>query len=310
MNFWKKSKVVASFVLCTAVTIMSTAYADALDNCRQVIMSDTYTIKYQNLTPPTRAAMKEKQIMMDKIDFIDTNPYTMYQPINGVVTAKGTTYYIETNSMMRMPNISITYGMAGLISKLAEINKDEEEKEREYEYATCKLVKNDKEQFLFTRIKEKDKIQYTGKKKGKVAATKIKRNFDASYPYDFGDREVTRLLNAIMPNDKKIEGTVIYERVKSGTLPDGLYYVDLKAINPGKNAIFDAIRYYFSGNKLVKIESGQYYKTVEGKLDGTRSIINITEFKNTAEENYFKLPEGLEDVTKRDETDSTGGSKK
>ena len=61
---------------------------------------------------------------------------------------------------------------------------------------------------------------------------------------------------------------------------------------------------------MVKIESGQYYKTAEGKLDGTRSIVNITEFKNTADDKYFKLPEGLEDVTKRDTGEQNGGSKK
>ena len=304
MNFVKKIKLTALLAICTVTSIMTTAHADALDDCRKVIMSDVYTIKYQNVTPPTREAMKEKQVMMNKIEFVDANPYTMYQPVTGIVTARGTTYYIETSSMMRMPNVSVSLGgLWGAIAKLDENN----EKEREYEYATCKLVKNDKEQFIFTRVKEKDKISYTGKKKGKVEATKIKRNFSASYPYDFGDREVTRLINAMLPNDKKLEGTVIYERVKSGTLKDGLYYVDLKAVNPGKNAIFDAIRYYFSGNKLVKIESGQYYKTAEGKLDGTRSIINITEFKNTPEDKYFKLPDGLEDVTKRDTT-QTGGS--
>ena len=299
-------KVTVLSIICVASSMMTTANADALDDCRRIIMSNNYTIRYENLTPPTREAMKEKQIMMDKIEFATTNPYTMYQPTTGIVTAKGTTYYIETSSIMRMPNVSISLGgIVGAIAKLSQGN----EKEREYEYATCTLVKDDKEKFLFTRIKEKDKIQYTGKKKGKVEAAKIKRNFSASYPYNFGDLEVTRLLNAIMPNDEKIEGTVIYNRVKSGTLSNGLYYVDLKAVNPGKNAIFDAIRYYFSGNKLVKIESGQYYKTAEGKLDGTRSIVNITDFKNTAEEKYFKLPEGLEDITKRD-TDQSGGSNK
>lgn len=306
MNFLKKFKLTALLAICTTTSIMTTVHADALDDCRKVIMSDTYTIKYQNVTPPTRKAMNEKQIMMNKIEFVNNNPYTMYQPTTGIVTARGTTYYIETSSMMRMPNVSVSLG--GIIGAIAKLDSDNQ-KEREYEYATCRLVKNDKEQFLFTRIKEKDEITYTGKKKGKVEATKIKRNFSASYPYDFGDHEVTRLLNAMLPNDKKLEGTVIYERVRSGTLNNGLYYVDLKAINPGKNAIFDAIRYYFSGGKLIKIESGQYYKTVEGNLDGTRSIVNIMEFKNTAEDKYFKLPDGLEDVTKRDTTQSGGSAK-
>ena len=308
MNFFKRTIILTVCVISSIVLQSAAVNADALDDCRKIIMSDVYTIKYESIIPPTRQAMKEKQIMMGKIDFVETNPYTMYQPITGIVTAHGTTYYIETSSMMRMPNMSITYGVAGVFGKLAGLGEDKN-KEREYEYATCKLVKDDKEEFIFTRIKDKDDIQYTGKKKGKVEANILKKNFSAAYPYNFGDSEVTRLLNAMLPNDKKLEGTIIYERVKSGTLNNGFYYVDLKAKNPGKNAIFDAIRYYFSNNKLVKIESGQYYKTAEGKLDGTRSIVNIIEFSNKSEDKYFKLPEGLEDVTKRDEKPD-GGSKK
>ena len=305
MNFINKFVILAVCFISLALLQTTTACADALDDCRNIILSNVYTIKYENSTPPTRAAMKEKQTMLGKMEFVDTNPYTMYQPTTGIVTARGTTYYIETSSMMRMPNMSLMYKSAGIMGQIASIGKNTEEV-REYEYATCKLVRDDKEEFIFTRIKEKDKIEYTGRKKGKVEANRMKRNFSAAYPYDFGDREVTRLLNAMLPNDDKLEGTVIYERVKSGTLSNGLYYVDLKAFNPSSNVIFDAIRYYFSENKLVKIESGQYYRTAEGKLDGTRSIINFTEFSNTAEEKYFQLPEGLEDVTKRDKNQNGG----
>ena len=36
-----------------------------------------------------------------------------------------------------------------------------------------------------------------------------------------------------------------------------------------------------------------------GKIDGVRTIINIHEFSGAADENLLKLPQGLEDVTKR-----------
>ena len=42
---------------------------------------------------------------------------------------------------------------------------------------------------------------------------------------------------------------------------------------------------------------------------GTRTIINIQEFSSEAETKYFKLPEGVKDITKR-ETEGKGATKK
>ena len=170
------------------------------------------------------------------------------------------------------------------------------------------MTKNN-EQFIFTRITSKDKVEYTGTKKGKVEAVKLKKGFKPGYAYDFGDRDVTKVLNAILPNDGKTEGIVTYRRVKSGTLPNGQYYVDLKAENLPSSTIFDAIRYYFENGTLVKIEAGQYYKTQTGRLDGVRTIINIYELNANPDSKYFKLPAGLTDVTKRN-TNAKGAKKK
>ena len=166
------------------------------------------------------------------------------------------------------------------------------------------MTRND-EKFVYTRITYADKVDYVGKKKGQVEAVKIKKGFNSN-PVDFGNGDMTRVLNALLPDDGKVEDTVVYKRAASGTLPNGLYYVDMKAVNPAKNVIFDAIRYYFDDGKLVKIEAGEYYRTKSGKLDGTRTIINVKEFTSDAETKYFKLPTELKDVTKR-KTDAKGG---
>ena len=314
MKFLSKiKKAILTLGIVGAMT--NVASADALDDCRNILLSGSYSLKYENITPPPRQIMKEKMRLYDGKMYNMENPYTMYQPVVGIIAVSGNNRYVETNSAMNIQNVSITKaqlqaqaynagGIGGLIAKgMAGLNTP-----REAEYATCVLTKND-EQFIFTRITSNKKVEYTGKKKGKVEAIKLKKGFKPGYAYNFGDDEVTKVLNAILPNDGKTEGIITYKRVKSGTLPNGQYYVDLKAEKLPSNTIFDAIRYYFENGNLVKIEAGQYFKTDSGRLDGSRTIINIYELNSDPDQKYFKLPAGLQDVTKR-ETGAKGAKKK
>ena len=314
MRFFIKKLKKAILTLGILGAMTNIASADALDNCRNILLSGNYSLKYENITPPPRQAMKEKQLLYDGKMYNLENPYTMYQPVVGIIAVSGNNRYVETNSSMNVQNVATTRAQIqaqsvsgeiyGIVAKgISSLNAP-----RDYEYATCVLTKND-EQFIFTRITSKDKVEYTGKKKGKVEAIKIKKGFKPGYAYDFGDAEVTKALNAILPNDGKTEGIVTYKRVNSGTLPNGQYYVDLKAENLPNSTIFDAIRYYFENGTLVKIEAGQYFRTQTGKLDGVRTIINIYELNTDPDSKYFKLPAGLKDVTKR-ETDKKGAKKK
>lgn len=312
MNIAKKIKQ-AILTLGLLGAMANVASADALDDCRDILLSGSYSLKYENITPPPRNTMKEKQMLYDGKMYDLENPYTMYQPIAGIVAVSGDVRYVETNSAMNVQNVAITKaqlqvanagGIGGIISKgISSLNQP-----REAEYATCTLTKNN-EKFIFTRITSKNKVEYIGTKKGKVEAIKVKKGFKPGYAYDFGDMDVTKVLNAILPNDGKTEGVVTYRRVKSGTLPNGQYYVDLKAENLPSNTIFDAIRYYFENGSLVKIEAGQYYRTQTGRLDGVRTIINIYELNANPDSKYFKLPAGLTDVTKRN-TNAKGAKKK
>lgn len=314
MSIAKKIKQ-ALLTLGLVGAMANVASADALDDCRDILLSGSYSLKYENITPPPRQTMKEKQMLYDGKMYDLENPYTMYQPVIGIIAVSGNSRYVETNSAMNVQNVATTKaqiqtgvynsaGIGGLISKgISGLNTP-----REAEYATCTLTKNN-EQFIFTRITSKNKVEYSGHKKGKVEAIKLKKGYKSGYAYDFGNMDVTKLLNAILPNDGKSEGVVTYRRVKSGTLPNGQYYVDLKAENLPKNTIFDAIRYYFENGTLVKIEAGQYFRTETGKLDGVRTIINIYEFNSNPDSKYFKLPAGLTDVTKRN-TNAKGAKKK
>ena len=297
MKFFGKAITILAATLIITLSNVNTAAADALDDCREILLSGTYTIKFENITPPAREAMHEKFVMFSGKVEPPENPYTMYKPVAGIVTSDGRDRYVEMNTQFVLPNVTInreaTGGIYGLLAKA--LSPDIENKS---EYSTCVLTKND-EKFAYTRITNENKVDYVGHKKGKVKAIKIKKGFNNGAAVDFGNEEMTRILNALLPDENKIEGTVIYERSGSGTLPDGRYYVDLKAVNSTSNVIFDAIRYCFENGTLVKIEAGKYYKTKAGKLDGIRTIINVKEFSSEAETKYFNLPEGLKDVTKR-----------
>ena len=106
------------------------------------------------------------------------------------------------------------------------------------------------------------------------------------------------MLRALFPNEYKDDKTVIFQKVKTGYDKDGLEYSDFKAVNPGNNVFLQVIRYYFKNGQLVKIYGGQYSKE-RGEISGVRAIINVTEFKTTAEQNLLKLPDEIKGVTKR-----------
>ena len=64
----------------------------------------------------------------------------------------------------------------------------------------------------------------------------------------------------------------------------------------------EAIRYYFKGNKMVKIAAASYYVLPNGKLDGNKAIIKIKEFSAIPDATYLNLPTGVKDVTKKPKT--------
>ena len=84
------------------------ASADALDDCRNILLSGNYSLKYENITPPPRQAMKEKQLLYDGKMYNLENPYTMYQPVVGIIAVSGNNRYVETNSSMNVQNVATT----------------------------------------------------------------------------------------------------------------------------------------------------------------------------------------------------------
>ena len=107
---------------------------------------------------------------------------------------------------------------------------------------------------------------------------------------------MTRLINAMLPDERKSADMPRYTHVKSGRSKDGLNYEDYKS---GDGDVMSAIRYYFDGDRLIKIASADYRKDSDGNIESRRCVIEIDEFSSAVEGEYLSLPTALKDVTKR-----------
>ena len=123
--------------------------------------------------------------------------------------------------------------------------------------------------------------------------------------YNFGNQDLYQALAPILPPEQVIvtPNTPIYKFAGAGNLSSGLTYEDFYG---EKNNTHYAIRYYFSGDKMTKIATFTYLKDESVVQYYEKHVIDIEEFLTTADENYLKLPEGLQDTTKRDKD---GGKK-
>ena len=273
MSKQKKKKAIAALMGLACFGLMASGAvveAEPMDAYREMLVNKTYTIKYTNITPETRQTNRNRVVMMD--GNMNDPMSAMYQPTQSIVVCDGDKRYEESGSAV---------------------------------LTSCRLQRGE-EMYAFSRVKMGDIITYVGTvggkaKKGETAAyTYAAMYVEAMKGVNFGDNQMTRFLNALLPNDRKSAGLPTYSRVASGTLPNGLSYVDYKA-DHSSAASFEAIRYYFQGNRMVKIAAGQYYVNDKGEMDGVRYIIKIDEFSSTPDPSYLKLPDGLEDKTKRDD---------
>ncbi len=177
------------------------------------------------------------------------------------------------------------------VSDVVVSDGDDRYEEVGYEdFHQCRLVRGG-ENFFFTKYIDAGAVTYFGNKKGKVAANG--RNYMAELidGASYGDEDFSRLLNAMVDG-----GDVRYEFVTDGVLDGGLTYEDYKASNDGE---LSAIRYYFEGARLVKIAFASYGRDARGRAQGSKCIVRINEFRAEPDVNLLRLPEGLEDVTKR-----------
>ena len=253
-------KIILTFFLLALAYMPSTEGA-ALDAYRAMLQSGSYTIRYENITPPPRVTNRDRVDLFGKNTMaVEQNDYLLHRPRQGFITADGGDRYEEV-------------GYA--------------------DFNMCRLTKGG-ETYLFTRYEQKGKTVYYGLSEGKVAP--VKQNYLAQLVTgeSFGDEDMTLLLSAILPSKDRSGSTPAFSLVKEGTLDSGLTYADYKATD--NSAV---IRYYLQGGKLTKIAAAFQEKTAEGQR-GRKCIIRVGEFSPTAESGYLRLPTGLNAVAAKE----------
>ena len=274
-GIWKKAACAAAAVLTLGI---STALeASHLDTYRNLLVNRTYKIRYENITPPPRVTNRNKAPLFGKNGLSsEGNSLLRNRSRVGIITANGENKYEE---------------LAGEGPKGT--------------FYSCHLTKNG-EDFYFTKWQEDGQWQYAGNVKDKDKVKVKKGQVSAQAPNvlselvsgeNYGEEDLSRLLGAILPAAKRSADMPAYEAVGSGWLDNGLNYEDYSAET--ENGL-NVIRYYFNQYTLVKIAEASYHQNADGTYSGRRCIIKIDEFSPTPDAALLRLPDGLEDKTKRD----------
>ena len=246
--------------------------ASRLDKYREILLSRFYTIEYQNITPAPRVTNKDRLELYGKSGLaVEENDFLTNKPKNGVITADGQNKYEEVGGEV---DDNLFY--------------------------MCRLSKNG-EDFFFSKYKTINKKgtgrwKYVGTRRNRVVANNKNYIAEILENESYGDSDMSRLINAILPNSNKNSQTAEYKLVAQGELENNTFYEDYRADIDGKPEI---VRYYFEGDDLVKIASASFYSTSDGKNNGRRCIIKIDKFSAEPEESLLQLPKGVKDETKR-----------
>lgn len=255
-------------LLVVAVLIFFTAnvHASKLDPYRQMLQSNAYTIRYENITPPPRITNADRVELYGKSGLaVEGNDYLLNKPKRGIITCAGKDRYEEVG------------------------NDD---------LYLCRLSK-DAEEFFYTKYKRGNDWEYFGTRKNRVEANSKNYLAQLIEGDSYGDSDTSRLINAVLPDNAKSAGQASYKFVAAGNLSDGIAYEDYRADFDGTSEI---VRYYFKDNALIKIAAASYKKAPDGKIDGRKCIIRINEFSNQPDRSLLNLPEKVQDVTRRRKT--------
>lgn len=299
------------FALIVGIVMFSCPVEAAkIDVYRDAIINKNFTLKYEIETVPVYNSMREGSLtfrgnLLNKVRQKSTD-----RPCKGIIVVSGADRYTEIHHdayETTLGNLS-DLTLAGRYNLKVDVQNN---KIKVPESGSCVLIK-DEELFQFIWSKDGNKRKYKGKVKWwEFKSGEVKANADISRtPYqdlleefNYGVPEVAGILLPMLPKDKVIATpwTPDYKFFGSGSLSNGLTYEDYVS---DKNNLYSAVRYYFSGNNLVKVAVANYLKN-DGKVQSyEKKVININEFSTSADQTYLKLPEGLKDTTQRDKEDS------
>lgn len=269
----KAAKIAAMVLLAAGLLGAAPAEASNLDTYRNLLMEKKYTIKYVSVTPEERTRHKDSVTLtsLDSMQGGDTD-VLRYKPLNGVIVSNGNARYEEVgyggyaNCRLQKYGRSVETPKATLLEKPVS-------KGRAWLGTIAGIASN----FVGG---------YGGTALSALSDILLPDSHEVPSDLSFGSVDVTRLLNAMLPDEGKREESVSYRYVTEGWLPNGMNYVDYMA---GDANDFEAIRYYFDGYTLVKIVSGQFWKDEDGEVFVRRNIVKITQFSPTPDEECLSL---------------------
>ena len=231
-------------------------------------MGNVYTVRYENITPAPRVTNRDRVELYGKSGLAaESNDYLLNKPKYGIITSENQNKYEEVGDGT---------------------------------FYICRLSK-DEEDFFFSKYKKNGAWQYIGTRKNRVTANEKNYLAEIIEGKSFGDADMSRLLNAILPDAKKSADQPIYRFIAEGKNSEDIFYEDYRT---DFNGVTEIIRYLFDGESLVKIISASYHKNAEGKIEGRRCIITVKEFTATPTKSLLTLPPELKDETKREKVQS------
>lgn len=261
----KKFLILGLMIFSLSFQVEAASDTSRLDKYREILLSNSYLIEYENITPTRRVTNKDRVKLYGKNGLaVEENDLLANKNKKGVITANGQNKYEEVGG-----------------------NIDDDGNE----FYMCRLSKNG-EDFFFSKYKTSNKKnpKYVGVRRNRVVANDKNYLAEILGSESYGDSDMSRLINAILPNANKNSQQAEYKFVAQGELSDNNFYEDYRA---GDTEI---VRYYFKGDELFKIAS---YTISENGTEGRRCIIRIDKFLDTPNEDLLQLPKGVKDVTKR-----------
>lgn len=270
----------------------STVDAAKADMYREALLNKTFTLKYEVVDVPIVETSRDAVYTSSGLANKEYNSFLDYLH-KGIIVFDGDNYYTEVSH----DDYTATSKYFSLTS-LIKFN----------EGGYCGLTKDGEVFGFFWEMKDGKRRYFGGYNMFGGKTKDVKANDESkmqmSYQrlaqeYNFGTPELSRALLPLFPPEKIIatDKTPEYKFFASGTLDNGLSYEDFVS---DKGNTFSAVRYYFDGDNMVKIATANYIRDNGKILSYEKSVINVTEFLTTPDQNYLKLPAELKDKTKRD----------
>ena len=277
-----KLKLIVTLLLAVLLASLPVEAAK-IDKYRENVRNNGFTLKYELSVLPVRRTNKEAAIVQE-----GWNPEQIVEVggkrlnHSGIIVVSGDDKYVET------------------------VYSDAENSTKKV--GTCTLFKNGERFNFYYDIDTNGKKKYYGGYSLFGRSRSVKAIEDepfTEYLNMFGECNfvnplMMRALVVILPPEKIITTPDIphYKFIGSGSLSDGLTYEDFAS---SENNKFFALRYYFDGDRIVKIALASYTVLSNIVTDYQKFVINVSEFMTNADNNYLVLPSELKDKTKRKE---------